>query len=165
MADATYPSSRLEATALDLALMPDYQREFTLRYMSEPPSVEEIEAAWIDFHGKPSDTRIYFVQRGVDGPIKIGMARSPKRRITELQTACAETLVPLAICPGDREMEREYHRVFARHRLNGEWFSPDAEIWQEIYRLIEHRWGKASANNMRGARAKTPLSSKGRVGR
>jgi hypothetical protein len=162
MANPTYPNSRPTPTALDLALMPDYEREFSLRYMDAPPSLEAINNAWLDFHGEPSETRIYFVQRGVDGPIKIGTARSPKRRIAELQTACAEILVPLAICPGGKKMERQYHERFARHRIAGEWFNPDVEIWQEIDRLIEHRWGRASASNLAGRRKEKPISGDGK---
>lgn len=142
----------MEHTLLELALMPDYRRNLWLGGLGDArPSQADLDAAWQGFHGQRGGKRIYFVQHGVDGPIKIGLAASPKRRIASLQTACADHLQPLAICPGDAAKEREYHRLFAGLKLKGEWFRPGEAILQEIDRLNGQRWGKASVANLKGA--------------
>lgn len=68
---------------------------------------------------------VYFVQ-GVDGgPIKIGVATDPKRRLATLQHGSPVLLRALIIMPGGFEMERQLHRLFAAGRMHGEWFDPD----------------------------------------
>lgn len=80
------------------------------------------------------DRVAYFI-RGTSGPIKIGSATNPLRRLKELQTSHHEPLSVLAICEGGEEREREYHKLFSAHRLHGEWFAPHADILSEIERL------------------------------
>lgn len=75
---------------------------------------------------------IYFVQAGEDGPIKIGLASNVVSRVAALQTGCAQKLILLLQCKGDRDLEKSLHQKFAAHRLHGEWFRPDAEIVSEI---------------------------------
>lgn len=66
---------------------------------------------------------IYFVQAGPDGPVKIGYAVDPKRRIASLQTACAVDLVLLREIAGNEKTEAWLHQRFLGHRVRGEWFS------------------------------------------
>lgn len=131
---------RATPSLTDLALMPPYRRNLMLRYcIGERPSDEEIQAAWLAFHGKFSgDARyVYFVQRGDDGPIKIGLAKNVARRVAGLQTSCAERLVTLGFCRGDRDMEREYHARFAEYRISGEWFDAADAVICEALRLAD----------------------------
>jgi len=77
---------------------------------------------------------VYFIRSG-DGPIKIGIAQDVEKRRRSLQTAHPAPLVTLATTDGGFQKERAYHRKFAKHRLEGEWFAPHADILAEIERL------------------------------
>jgi len=75
----------------------------------------------------------YFIQRGTDGPIKIGRTKALAKRLEVLQGASAEKLVVRGWIHGD--LESQMHELFAAHRMHGEWFRPDAEIMA----FIQHR--------------------------
>lgn len=64
---------------------------------------------------------VYFIQAPT-GHIKIGVARSPKKRLAALQTAWPSALRILRTEPGGSEKERDYHLQFAEFRVGGEWF-------------------------------------------
>ena len=78
--------------------------------------------------GKPVFT--YFVQRGEDGPIKIGRAQNIPKRMKELATGCAEPLRLLAFLEGTHE--RRLHKKLHAHRMCGEWFAPVLEVRKEV---------------------------------
>jgi hypothetical protein len=77
---------------------------------------------------------VYFVGGDVGG-IKIGTAREPSRRLADLQCGSPVRLAILAVVSGTHELELEYHRRFAAHRLHGEWFERHPDILAEIERL------------------------------
>lgn len=77
---------------------------------------------------------VYFIG-AASGPVKIGIAGNPQNRLKGLQTGHHERLSILAVCDGDQELERAYHKRFAEHRLGGEWFGRVPEIEAEIERL------------------------------
>lgn len=66
---------------------------------------------------------VYFIQ-GADGtgPIKIGYAKDPKKRLAEIQRMSPVLLTILNAIEGDRKREGAIHRHFADLRLFGEWF-------------------------------------------
>lgn len=66
---------------------------------------------------------VYFARAGSAGPVKIGHARDPKRRMTLLQTGNPERLAVIRLIAGGLPEEAEAHRHFADLRLNGEWFT------------------------------------------
>lgn len=68
---------------------------------------------------------VYFAQRGGDGPIKIGTARDPARRVAELQVAAPERIWLLTTVPGGRAAEAALHAMFADGHIAGEWFRAD----------------------------------------
>lgn len=71
---------------------------------------------------------IYLIQAGVGGPLKIGCAAEPRKRLSDLQTGSPEPLtLVLAILGGLRE-ERELHERFAASHRRGEWFNPTKEV-------------------------------------
>lgn len=78
---------------------------------------------------------VYFLQRGVNGPIKIGYSKDRDgcfKRMQDAQPYCAETLyMRRIIVDGDMAEERRLHREFAAFRLEGEWFSPAFEVARE----------------------------------
>src|SRR5690606_13923580 len=71
------------------------------------------------------DIHVYFVQRGADGPIKIGASSNVVRRLGELQIGAPEEmrLVGLWIY-GGRSGERGLHALNRDDRIAGEWFAP-----------------------------------------
>lgn len=74
----------------------------------------------------------YFIQRGDDGPIKIGRAKRPRARLRTLATASAEPLRLLATLEGDHE--GALHLRHAADRMQGEWFRPTAKVLAEVER-------------------------------
>ncbi|MEU2992571.1 GIY-YIG nuclease family protein [Streptomyces griseoincarnatus] len=60
---------------------------------------------------------VYFVRSGL--AVKIGKTLNLPQRLKDIN---APELELLATEPGYTRRERELHRAFARHRLNGEWF-------------------------------------------
>lgn len=70
------------------------------------------------------DQRVYFIQSGHNGPIKIGISDNPKARRAHMQTASHEPLRLLGDLPGGAEREKQLHAYLSAHRIRGEWFSP-----------------------------------------
>jgi hypothetical protein len=93
----------------------------------------------------------YFIQRGTDGPIKIGKTKSVSKRLKELQIGCAESLSLRGWIHGD--VESQIHELFSDHRMNGEWFRPD----ESILSFIELR-ASVDARDTVAAVAKTILN-------
>lgn len=81
---------------------------------------------------KASSEWVYFIQSGLDGPIKIGCARSVQARLKQLQIGNAEPLHLLAAIRGDAADERQLHQRFGAHWIRGEWFAPAEELAQFI---------------------------------
>lgn len=80
--------------------------------------------------------KLYFIQRGEAGPIKIGVAADAAKRLFHLQTACAEELRILKVTDQIGDItERKLHRKFRRLQHGGEWFSPDTELLALILSL------------------------------
>jgi hypothetical protein len=77
----------------------------------------------------------YFALGKLNGLIKIGRSRSPKYRVWQLKSdpRHGQPAEFLATIPGDLEVE--YHRIFARWRVEGEWFAPHPDLLAEIERL------------------------------
>ena len=65
---------------------------------------------------------VYFVQGRKGGPVKIGYAVDPQRRLGNMSTGSPVPLKLLAAIPGDRNLEADLHRFFGVGRLHGEWF-------------------------------------------
>jgi hypothetical protein len=78
--------------------------------------------------------KVYFIGSET-GPVKIGHAIRPTARLKELQTAHFELLTILATCEGGYEQESAYHKIFAKSRLVGEWFTRTPALLAEIERL------------------------------
>lgn len=78
---------------------------------------------------------VYFIQRADGGPIKIGTAERPDRRLTALQAANPDVLVIRAVCLGGRAAEQVLHGHFAESRIRNEWFEPTPELLAVLDRL------------------------------
>ena len=80
---------------------------------------------------------VYFIQAGLSGPIKIGVANNPKARLHTFQVGHYEELRLLAAIEGAEPEEAALHRRFASLRIRGEWFRPARALLEEIakYRM------------------------------
>jgi hypothetical protein len=72
----------------------------------------------------------YFIQSGIGGPIKIGIASDVNNRLRSLQCAFPYKLRVVATISGNHE--RMLHKKFSQYRMMGEWFKPKMEIIQFI---------------------------------
>ena len=80
---------------------------------------------------------IYFIQADY-GPIKIGCANNPYKRMQALQIACPCKLKLLATMPGDKRRERQIHHCFSRLKIRGEWFNADTRLLKLIEKCHDH---------------------------
>jgi len=72
---------------------------------------------------------VYFIQHDVDGPIKIGVAKDPARRLNELQIGNPYQLyliTKIDCCTSGNAyaLEKKLHWKFKRWNISGEWFKP-----------------------------------------
>lgn len=75
---------------------------------------------------------VYFIQAGENGPIKIGKSVDPQKRLAQLQTSSERPLRILLTLVGDESRECAYHKLWAEHRIRGEWFDPAPEIVEYV---------------------------------
>jgi hypothetical protein len=68
----------------------------------------------------PSTPSVYFIYCA--GFIKIGFATDLRLRLCGITGSNPHKATILWAAPGDREMERDYHKRFAADRRTGEWF-------------------------------------------
>lgn len=71
---------------------------------------------------------VYFIADPKNQLVKIGLAKDPKARLRNLQTANGNPLRMLCVIPGDATTEKEMHRRFAHTRAHGEWFHASGEL-------------------------------------
>ena len=84
-------------------------------------------------HGRKLDRhgagKIYFVQVGTTGPIKIGYSKRPiKERIAGLQAGHHDELVFLGAFTGSYTDEQNLHYFYSELRIRGEWFQPHRDL-------------------------------------
>lgn len=80
---------------------------------------------------------VYILTSADNGLAKIGFAKNPKQRFTNIQTASPLKLELAAVIPGAMVNEKQLHERFSHVRRHGEWF----EITSEISELIcVHRY-------------------------
>lgn len=70
---------------------------------------------------------IYFIQAGEDGPVKIGKANNPQKRLAVLQTGSSDRLYIRAVLDAPDEAEKHLHKTLAGAKMRGEWFSPSLQ--------------------------------------
>lgn len=78
-------------------------------------------------------TKVYFVQSGKTGPIKIGISRNIEKRLETMQTGNPNLLRLLFCIEADsrghaREIECWLHRRFKSQHIRGEWFSGNIKL-------------------------------------
>lgn len=85
-----------------------------------------------------SDSLVYFIQQGENGPIKIGYSADPLKRLQTLSTASPYPLQLLTVVPGGKALEQDLHARFVSCQLEGEWFAPDNSLLEFIASLDEN---------------------------
>lgn len=72
---------------------------------------------------------VYFIQAGIDGPIKIGFSKTdPSRRMGQLQAGCPWELRLLGFIPGTKFDEKLLQEKFSQFNIRREWFRPEIDI-------------------------------------
>lgn len=100
-------SSRTRNRASSVELVTDAAAE-TLRYWREH------NAAWMF---------VYFIQEGMDGPIKIGEAADPPKRLEHMQCGNPRPLRVVAVILAERTTEWQLHGYWRSSAwIRGEWF-------------------------------------------
>lgn len=79
--------------------------------------------------------KIYFIQQGNDGPIKIGISWEIKKRLRDISVSSPFNPMVLALIPGNREKEKQLHRKFKKEHLRGEWFKASDRLMEFIRTL------------------------------
>lgn len=78
---------------------------------------------------------VYFIECGDGGPIKIGLAADPEKRMAELQPANPFRLRIIGRMHGGVDLEQSLHALFWSSHIRGEWF----ERMDRILRYIDER--------------------------
>lgn len=82
--------------------------------------------------------RVYFAQVRDDGPIKIGVTRSPERRVVQLQEQCPYPVELLCAVRGGALSERVIHAMHTEFHIRGEWFEPNDGMRKIIAHAVAH---------------------------
>jgi hypothetical protein len=107
-----------------------------LRMDGEQPANE---GAFAD-HLRTKRDHLYFIQAD-SGPIKIGRAADPRKRLAQLKSGNFEALTLLGQLDGRGYEEKVWHTAFQDDRLTGEWFSSSRELGKAIdAALAGKRW-------------------------
>lgn len=146
---------------LRLDLAPKYLMGFGSNVRVEPKWLPEWKAALRAIRRKrgqvasrphpdtPAHGFVYFVQDASGkGPIKIGTAIDVEKRLKGLQAQAPFKLKLLAVAPGGRKAEREYHFKFQIWRLHGEWFDEHATGLKQIIRTVRKEHGAVRKNRV-----------------
>lgn len=101
--------------------------DFLVKSMT--PEYLKLEAAFPSF--------VYVIQSGDDGPIKIGSANRPSRRIGNLQTSSWQDLYLRAAIPAHANVgvEKAAHVLARDHAIRGEWF--DLSPYEAVCFVLE----------------------------
>lgn len=80
---------------------------------------------------------VYFIQAALeDGPIKIGVSRTPGARLQYFRSHSPVELVLLYSCPsGADRLAKALQQQFQHLRLHGAWFRPTKELFDAIEHL------------------------------
>lgn len=82
---------------------------------------------WLD-KDRSEHRYLYFIRCGKNGPIKIGIARDPQKRLVTLQIGNPRRLVLIGTLEDCADLERRLHEHFAADHIGGEWFRPSKAL-------------------------------------
>jgi hypothetical protein len=126
-----------ELASIDRLTIQDYVERLLVEHCKKRLEIARALVAAVDAASSTPPVRrtrsLYFIQKGVDGPIKIGVASAVGSRIKTLQVGNAEPLkLLLTVDQSDDFNERALHRKFRHLRLEGEWFRPAPDLVEFI---------------------------------
>ena len=109
-------------------------REFE-KYLS--PVYYCVSGAWLAdvWAAGGTETYLYVIQQGTDGPFKVGLANDPLIRVATLQQGNPLPLRLVTFVPCRRRVEASLHNHLAEHRLRGEWFRPRRRVLEFVAEL------------------------------
>jgi hypothetical protein len=71
--------------------------------------------------------------------VKIGYSKFyPQKRLTDLQTGNPEKLELMGFFRGTRNLELQMHRQFCKHRISGEWFAIEGDVFHVMLDACEN---------------------------
>jgi hypothetical protein len=90
---------------------------------------------------------VYVIAEPDNGPVKIGIAEHPEKRVNELQIGNPRklSLYHSVTTPHAKCVEAALHRLFWSERISGEWFSVSAE---QVVSAVEELRNKADAGHL-----------------
>lgn len=99
---------------------------------------------------------VYFIQCGMfGGPIKIGKANHPVKRLAALQVASPYPLFLLGTVAGGLVLETQLKQELSGDLIRGEWFKPSRKVIERIAGLL----GSSSPNLRRIEAQRTALEN------
>lgn len=81
---------------------------------------------------KTKKSVVYFLFERKHKAVKIGTTETLEKRIKSIERCCPIKLILLRTIPGDYRKEAEWHKFFAKNRLNGEWFEATPLLLKSI---------------------------------
>lgn len=81
---------------------------------------------------------VYFIKSYCNKYIKIGTTSNLKRRMIELQAANPKPLTLLGTIEGSFDTEATLHLIFAKYRVQGEWFRSSGEL-KALQKILSNR--------------------------
>ena len=80
---------------------------------------------------------IYVLEEGINGPIKIGTAVNPKKRLQSLQGGNSKQLNMIMTFEGGSALENQIHKDLAKYKIRdeGEWFYRVDEVFSYLKNL------------------------------
>lgn len=99
---------------------------------------------------EPADSFVYFVGDPTARQIKIGIAKRPFKRLSELQVGSANALTLVGVLAGGGDLEAELHEAFAGDRMRGEWFRWSDRLNELIQEAAEAATRGADPRRPRG---------------
>lgn len=94
----------------------------------DPAAVQVVHHYLFTEPERPSSYRVYFIEDGPGGDIKIGRSHRVGDRRSDLQTATPRLLRVLAHVNGGPTMEAILRDRFRAYRIHGEWFRRNDEL-------------------------------------
>lgn len=91
----------------------------------------------------PGQRFVYFIEARELLRVKIGVARDPRARLAQLQTASGARLSLLGRVRGGRAFEAALHQRFAELRIHGEWFHLTDGLRRAIARIVADSYVEA----------------------
>jgi hypothetical protein len=97
------------------------------------PEVERLLAALDEQARVRAASFVYFIgPTHGKGPVKIGYAKHPARRLKDLQVGSPVPLCIYALAEGGNQAEQSFHKIYASERLHGEWFRCTPRLLERI---------------------------------